>query len=101
MNEINKADKEYLTPDEANAQIEQFIKERGRFKSDKNEIGAFLIENGLVSGRLSKFDDLPAFLNSLTNEYTYTNDDLKHIEPLCMEDIEQGHTRRLVLDEKR
>lgn len=100
MNEVSKSDKGYLTPAEANEQIERFIKAQGRLKSNKYGIGAFLIENGFVSGRLREFDNVPAFLNSLTNKYTYTKDDLEHIEPLVMEDIEQGYVRTLVLIEK-
>ena len=90
----------YCTPAEANVQIEQFIKARGRVKADNYEVGAFLIEHGVICGRLSEFDDTTAFLNSLTNEYTYTKNDLKRIEQLFMEDIEQSKTRRLILDEK-
>ena len=91
---------EYVTPAEANVQIEQFIKARGRVKSDKYEVGAFLLERGVICGRLSEFDDVTAFLNSLTSDYTYTKNDLKRIEPLIIADIEQSKTRRLILDEK-
>lgn len=90
----------YCTPAEANVQIEQFIKARGRVKSDKYELGAFLLEHGVIWGRLSEFDDMTAFLNSLTSDYTYTKNDLKRIEPLIIADIEQSKTRRLILDEK-
>lgn len=90
----------YCTPAEANAQIEQFIKARGRVKADKYMVGAFLIEHGVICGRLSEFDDTTAFLNSLTNEYTYTKNDLKRIEQLFMEDIEQSKALCLILDEK-
>ncbi|TGE75330.1 hypothetical protein [Weissella confusa] len=90
----------YCTPAGANVQIEQFIKARGRVKSDKYEVGAFLIENGVICGRLSEFDDTTAFLNSLTSDYTYTKNDLKRIEPLIIADIEQSTSRRFILDEK-
>lgn len=99
MNEVSKSYKKYLTPAEANVNIEQFIKLRGWVKSDKYEVGAFLIEHGFVCGRLSEFDDTTAFLNSLTNDYTYTKNDLKRIEPLVMADMERSKTRRLVLDD--
>lgn len=90
----------YCTPAKANVQIEQFIKARGRVKSDKYEVGAFLFEHGVICGRLSEFDDTTAFLNSLTNDYTYTKNDLKRIEPLVIADVERSKTRRLILDEK-
>ena len=101
MNEVSKSDKKYLTPAEANVQIEQFIRVRVRVKSDKYEVGAFLIEHGVICGRLSEFDNTTAFLNSLTNDYTHTKNDLKRIEPLVMADIERSKTRRLILDDKR
>lgn len=90
----------YCTPAEANAQIEQFIKARGRVKADKYMVGAFLIEHGVICGRLSEFDDTTAFLNSLTSDYTYTKNDLKRIEQLVIADIERSKTRRIFLDEK-
>ena len=90
----------YCTPAKANVQIEQFIRARGRVKSDKYEVGAFLIEYGVICGRLSEFDDTTAFLNSLTSDYTYTKSDLERIQPLIISDIERSKTRRLILDEK-
>ena len=90
----------YCTPAKANVKIEQFIKARGRVKSDKYEVGAFLIEYGVICGRLSEFDDTTAFLNSLTSDYTYTKNDLKRIEQLVIADIERSKTRRIFLDEK-
>ena len=90
----------YCTPAEANVQIEQFIKAQGRVKEDKYEVGAFLLEHGVICGRLSEFDDTTAFLNGLTNDYTYTKNDLKRIEPLVIADVERSKIRLLILDEK-
>ena len=90
----------YCTPAKANVQIEQFIKARGRVKSDKYEVGDFLLEHGVICGCLSEFDNTMAFLNSLTSDYTYTKNDLKRIEQLVIADIERSKTRRIFWDEK-
>ncbi|MBF7056567.1 hypothetical protein HXX27_07685 [Weissella confusa] len=101
MNEVDDLGKDYLTPEMAKSQIEQFVNFKGPVYADKYEIAVFLIEHGYVSGMFGYEDDLLIFLNNFPGQNEYTKDDLPKIMDLLEEDMANGRTHEIELRVKR
>lgn len=101
MNEVDDLGKDYLTPEWAKSQIEQFVNLKGRVYGNKYDIAVFLIEHGYESGMFGYGDDLLIFLNNFPGQNEYTKDDLPKISALFEEDMANGRTHELELRVKR